>query len=69
VESKVEMKAREGESPDWADAFFILLEVAIVNGLISSIKSTKVENRVSPAWEKMVMHHDVENHSGIHLEY
>ena len=23
VESKVDMKAREGESPDWADAFFV----------------------------------------------
>jgi hypothetical protein len=36
VEKKAKMKARTGKSPDLADAFVILVEVAILNGLLDS---------------------------------
>ena len=61
IESKVDMKARVGYSPDWADAFFVLLEVVVHNGLINFRQGKKLKRRVEPVWKKMANHHDLES--------
>lgn len=68
VESKVDMKAREGESPDWADAFFVMLEVAVYNGLIVSSETVKVQKRASPMFKKNMEIHNIDKLSDNILE-
>lgn len=65
VESKVVMKSRVGYSPDWADAFFVLLEVAVVNGLLQFSKGKKLRRRASPRWSEMALHHDLESDNAL----
>lgn len=54
VEEKVEMKKRIGKSPDLADTFCILIEVAIQNGLLDVIEIGKVDKRQHQEWKQLV---------------
>lgn len=68
VETKEIMKKREGYSPDWADAFFVMIEVAVARGLINVVKSERLEKRVSPNWEKVMMSHDIQGDYALETE-
>ena len=59
IESKTDMKKREGYSPDFADCLFIVLEVAILNGLMFDVEVANLSKRSSPSWDKAVHQHDV----------
>lgn len=47
VEEKADMKKRLGKSPDLADTFVILVEVAILNGLLDVIEIRKDDRRIN----------------------
>ena len=51
IETKDEMKKRTGESPDEADSFVILIEVAILNGLLEFEEVKKVEKKEMKVWK------------------
>lgn len=55
IESKDEMKNRTGDSPDLADAFVILIEVALLNGLLEFQEVKKVEKQEMNRWNKMAL--------------
>lgn len=59
VESKVDMKSREGSSPDWADTFFILIEVCIMNGLLIDVEYENVSKRSEVDWSEAISKHDL----------
>ena len=67
IESKVEMKAREGYSPDWSDCYMVLLEVCIMNGLLIDVEYENVSGRNELDWSRMMRTHDV--HSEMTLTY
>lgn len=54
VEKKADMKKRTGKSPDLADAFVILVEVAIQNGLIDVQEIRINDRRTQQAWKHTV---------------
>jgi hypothetical protein len=68
VERKLDMKAREGRSPDEADAFFVMLEVAIQRGLIPQMANKRVIARTLPNWKKMAQFHNINEASDMWLE-
>lgn len=55
VESKKDMKRRYGKSPDLADTFCILVEVAIQNGLLDIEEIRRQDRRENLAWKERVM--------------
>lgn len=55
VEPKPEMKKRTGHSPDLADTFCILVEVAILNGLLDVVEIKLNDQRENKAWKARVM--------------
>lgn len=54
VESKRDMKKRIGKSPDLADTFCILVEVAILNGLLDVQEIRKGDRKMHQQWKKLV---------------
>lgn len=54
VEEKREMKKRTGKSPDLADAFCILIEVCILNGLLDVIEIRKNDRKQNQQWRDLV---------------
>lgn len=54
IETKTDLKKRIGESPDLSDAFVILVEVALLNGLLSDEETASVEKRVFENWRKII---------------
>jgi hypothetical protein len=54
VESKRDMKKRIGRSPDLADTFVILVEVAILNGLLDVQEIRKDDRKMHQQWKKLV---------------
>lgn len=54
VEEKKDMKKRTGKSPDFADTFCILVEVAIQNGLLDVQEIRDVDRRMSRQWSGIV---------------
>jgi len=67
IESKSDMKKREGYSPDHADCLFILLETAILNGLIFDAEVENIQKRSSPSWQKAVNGHDILSGSNLYF--
>ena len=55
IETKDEMKKRTGESPDEADSFVILIEVAILNGLLEFDEVRKVERKEMANWKSFAL--------------
>ena len=55
IEKKDDMKKRTGQSPDLADAFCILIEVAILNNLLDIEEVKKVEKEELNNWRKFVL--------------
>jgi len=53
IETKDEMKKRTGESPDLADAFVILVEVALLNGLLEFDEVKKIEKGELKKWNSL----------------
>lgn len=53
IESKRVMKARTGYSPDLADAFVILIEVAIMNGLLVFEETRKTHQKANQNFRQM----------------
>lgn len=51
VESKKDMKARMGRSPDLGDAFCILVEIAVANGLLDNIEIKSVDRKICEIWK------------------
>jgi hypothetical protein len=47
VEEKADMKKRLGKSPDLADTFVILVEVAILNGLLDVVEIRRDDRRIN----------------------
>lgn len=54
VESKRDMKKRIGRSPDLADTFVVLCEVAILNGLLDVQEIRKDDRRINRQWKELV---------------
>lgn len=54
VETKRDMKKRTGKSPDLADTFVILVEVAIANGLLDIVEIRKSDQKAQQAWKERV---------------
>ena len=54
VEEKKDMKSRTGKSPDLADTFCILVEVAIQNGLLDVVEIRRDDRRLHQAWKATV---------------
>lgn len=52
IESKKDLKKRTGESPDLADAFVILIEVALLNNLLNNEETATVERQVLNQWKQ-----------------
>jgi hypothetical protein len=69
IESKVDMKSRGLKSPDLADAFFVLCEVAIRNGLMGEMETIEVDKRASKSWEDAAAYHDIVEASDTSLDY
>jgi len=69
IESKVDMKHRGLKSPDLADAFFVLCEVAIRNGLMGQMETIEVDRRASSSWEEAAAYHDIVGLSDTSLDY
>lgn len=55
IEEKKDMKKRTGKSPDLADAFVILVEVAIQNGLLDVMEIKRSDREENQAWKRKVM--------------
>lgn len=55
IETKDEMKRRTGESPDLADSFVILVEVALLNGLLEFEEVKRVERSELRQWNKLAL--------------
>ena len=55
IEKKDDMKKRTGQSPDLADAFCILIEVAILNNLLDIEEVKKVEKAELTNWRNLVL--------------
>ena len=55
IERKEEMKNRTGKSPDLADAFCILIEVALLNDLLDIEEVKKVEKKEMKRWKEMAL--------------
>jgi hypothetical protein len=55
IESKKEMRKRTGKSPDLADTFAILVEVAIQNGLLEIEEIRKVDRSLNRQFRDLVM--------------
>lgn len=69
IESKVDMKARGLKSPDLADAFFVLCEVVIRNGLMGEMEQIEVDKRSADTWDDAVAFNDVLQASDTSLDY
>lgn len=54
VEEKPDMKKRTGKSPDLADTFCILIEVAILNGFLDVIEIRRDDRRIHQQWKTNV---------------
>lgn len=54
IESKKKMKKRTGRSPDLADMFFILVEVAIQRGLLDIIEIRKTDAREQQKFKESI---------------
>jgi hypothetical protein len=54
VEEKTDMKKRLGKSPDLADTFCILIEVAILNGFLDIHEIRKDDRRVHREWKNKI---------------
>jgi hypothetical protein len=54
VEEKKDMKKRTGKSPDLADTFVILVEVAILNNLLDVIEIRKDDRRLHKQWGEVI---------------
>jgi hypothetical protein len=54
VEEKPDMKKRLGKSPDLADTFCILIEVAILNGFLDINEIRKDDRRVQREWKNKI---------------
>lgn len=54
VEEKPDMKKRTGRSPDLADTFCILVEVAILNGFLDPIEIKRDDKKMHKAWKDRV---------------
>ena len=54
VEEKPEMKKRTGKSPDLADTFCILVEVAILNGFLDVAEIRRDDRRINREWKGSV---------------
>jgi hypothetical protein len=54
VEEKRDMKKRLGKSPDLADTFCILVEVAILNGLLDVIEIRKDDRRINKMFNEVL---------------
>jgi len=55
IEKKTDMKTRTGYSPDIADTFCILVEVAILNNLIDVEEVKKVEKDQMRKWKQLAL--------------
>jgi len=55
IEKKDDMKRRTGQSPDLADAFCILIEVAILNNLLDIEEVKKVQKEELNNWRKLLL--------------
>jgi hypothetical protein len=64
VEEKTDMKKRLGKSPDLADTFCILVEVAILNGFLDISEIRKDDRRVQREWKNKITNL---NHKYIHI--
>lgn len=69
IESKVDMKARGLKSPDLADAFFVMCEVAIRNGMMGEMEEVEVDKRSVDGWTESAIFNDVLEASDVHLDY
>lgn len=54
VEEKVDMKKRLGRSPDLADTFVILVEVAVLNGLLDVQEIRRDDRRINQMFNQML---------------
>lgn len=54
VEEKRDMKKRTGKSPDLADTFMILCDVAITEGLLDVIEIRRDDRKTNQAWQQVV---------------
>ena len=54
IEDKPSMKKRTGKSPDLADTFCILVEVAIINGFLESVEIRRDDRRQHKEWKNRV---------------
>jgi hypothetical protein len=54
VEEKADMKKRLGRSPDLADTFVILVEVAILNGLLDVVEIRRDDRRINEMFNRTV---------------
>jgi len=55
IEKKEDMIKRTGQSPDLADAFCILIEVCILNGLLDFEEVKKVEKQEMDKWRSITL--------------
>jgi hypothetical protein len=54
VEEKADMKKRLGRSPDLADTFVILVEVAILNGLLDVMEIRRDDRRINQMFNQVL---------------
>ena len=69
VEKKRIMKMRTGKSPDLADSFVILLEVAIMNGWLDSAEQKQVLRDVNRRWTQQKKKLKFKARSGRNLRF
>jgi hypothetical protein len=54
IEEKADMKKRTGKSPDYADTFVILVEVAILNNLLDVVEIRSNDRAIQRQWKQVI---------------